>query len=148
MATPHIGCEKSDIAETVLMPGDPLRAKYIAEMMGRWCDTVIVQPFSAKLWNDEKVNGKNIIANSTLNMSKDEMKALIIKQVEERAPEQAEMIKENIDQVMEAGLLKIDMTQKDTYELQDDGWPKSIVTESTTETMGQKITTKGTVTLK
>lgn len=31
MATPHIGCEKGDIAETVLMPGDPLRAKYIAE---------------------------------------------------------------------------------------------------------------------
>ena len=31
MATPQIGCEKSDIAETVLMPGDPLRAKYIAE---------------------------------------------------------------------------------------------------------------------
>ncbi len=31
MATPHIGCEKEDIAETVLMPGDPLRAKYIAE---------------------------------------------------------------------------------------------------------------------
>lgn len=31
MATPHIGCEKEDIAKTVLMPGDPLRAKYIAE---------------------------------------------------------------------------------------------------------------------
>ena len=31
MDTPHIGCEKGDIAETVLMPGDPLRAKYIAE---------------------------------------------------------------------------------------------------------------------
>ena len=31
MATPHIGCEKEDIAETVLMPGDPLRAKYIAD---------------------------------------------------------------------------------------------------------------------
>lgn len=31
MATPHIGCEKEDIARTVLMPGDPLRAKYIAE---------------------------------------------------------------------------------------------------------------------
>ena len=31
MSTPHIGCEKGDIAETVLMPGDPLRAKYIAE---------------------------------------------------------------------------------------------------------------------
>ena len=31
MATPHIGCEKKDIAPVVLMPGDPLRAKYIAE---------------------------------------------------------------------------------------------------------------------
>ena len=31
MPTPHIGCEKNEIAENVLMPGDPLRAKYIAE---------------------------------------------------------------------------------------------------------------------
>lgn len=31
MATPHIGCEKKDIAKTVIMSGDPLRAKYIAE---------------------------------------------------------------------------------------------------------------------
>lgn len=31
MATPHIGCEPGDIAELVLMPGDPLRAKRIAE---------------------------------------------------------------------------------------------------------------------
>lgn len=27
----HIGAEKGDIAETVLMPGDPLRARFIAE---------------------------------------------------------------------------------------------------------------------
>ncbi len=27
----HIGAKRGDIAETVLMPGDPLRAKYIAE---------------------------------------------------------------------------------------------------------------------
>lgn len=27
----HIGAKKGDIAETVLLPGDPLRAKYIAE---------------------------------------------------------------------------------------------------------------------
>ena len=31
MATPHLGAKKGDIAETVLLPGDPLRAKYIAE---------------------------------------------------------------------------------------------------------------------
>ena len=31
MSTPHISAEKGDFAKTVLMPGDPLRAKYIAE---------------------------------------------------------------------------------------------------------------------
>ena len=29
--TPHIAAAKEDVADTVLMPGDPLRAKYIAE---------------------------------------------------------------------------------------------------------------------
>ncbi len=29
--TPHIGAQKEDFAKTVLMPGDPLRAKFIAE---------------------------------------------------------------------------------------------------------------------
>ncbi|ULJ59578.1 purine-nucleoside phosphorylase [Wielerella bovis] len=31
MATPHISAETDAFAQTVLMPGDPLRAKYIAE---------------------------------------------------------------------------------------------------------------------
>jgi purine-nucleoside phosphorylase len=31
MATPHIEAEKNQIAKTVLMPGDPLRAKFIAD---------------------------------------------------------------------------------------------------------------------
>jgi purine-nucleoside phosphorylase len=31
MATTHIGANKGDVAKTVLMPGDPLRAKFIAE---------------------------------------------------------------------------------------------------------------------
>ena len=29
--TPHIKCNKEDVSDFVLMPGDPLRAKYIAE---------------------------------------------------------------------------------------------------------------------
>ena len=33
MATPHISAEKGDFAKTVLMPGDPLRAKFIAETL-------------------------------------------------------------------------------------------------------------------
>ena len=31
MATPHNEANNGDIAKTVLMPGDPLRAKFIAE---------------------------------------------------------------------------------------------------------------------
>ena len=31
MTTPHLNAEPGDFADTVLMPGDPLRAKYIAE---------------------------------------------------------------------------------------------------------------------
>lgn len=31
MATAHINANKGDIAETILLPGDPLRAKFIAE---------------------------------------------------------------------------------------------------------------------
>lgn len=31
MTTPHIGAEVGEIAETILLPGDPLRAKFIAE---------------------------------------------------------------------------------------------------------------------
>lgn len=31
MSTPHNAAQKGEIAKTVLMPGDPLRAKYIAE---------------------------------------------------------------------------------------------------------------------
>ena len=31
MSTPHNEANKGDFAKTVIMPGDPLRAKYIAE---------------------------------------------------------------------------------------------------------------------
>ena len=31
MSTPHNSAKKEDIAKVVLMPGDPLRAKFIAE---------------------------------------------------------------------------------------------------------------------
>ena len=31
MQTPHINANPGDFAKTVLMPGDPLRAKFIAE---------------------------------------------------------------------------------------------------------------------
>ena len=94
------------------------------------------------------VNGKTIIANSVMNMTEDEMKQTIIKQVEKSAPDQAQMIKDNIDQLMSTGMLKMDHKETATYELDDDGWVKSIVVESTTETMGQQVVTKSVAKLK
>lgn len=44
-------------------------AEYLATQMGRWCDTVMVQPFKATLWDGSVVPGRNIIAS--LNPSAD-----------------------------------------------------------------------------
>lgn len=94
------------------------------------------------------VNGKNVTTNGSMNMSKDEMKALIVEKVKKLMPGQAEMIKQNIDQIMATGMLKLESKETATYELQDDGWVKSIKTESTNEALGQQTKTTATVTLK
>ncbi|MBR2151213.1 MAG: hypothetical protein IJ902_07525 [Prevotella sp.] len=94
------------------------------------------------------VNGNKVTANSSMNMTKDEMKQLIISTVEKAAPDQAAMIKQNIDQVMASGMIKFDVKETATYEIGDDGWVKSINGESTNESMGQSMSVKSTVTLQ
>ena len=94
------------------------------------------------------VNGRNVTVSGSANMSKEELKKLIIEQVEKMMPEQAEMVKQNIDQLIESGMLKLDMKETGSYEYQEDGWVKTIKTESGTEKMGQKVTVNTTVTLK
>ncbi len=94
------------------------------------------------------VNGKNIVTNSSMNMSKDELKALLISQVEKLAPAQADMIKQNIDTVIESGMLKMDMKETATYDLFDDGWVKSVTVDTTTDTMGQTAKSHTVITCK
>jgi hypothetical protein len=89
------------------------------------------------------VNGKSITTNGSMNMTKDEMKQFLISQVEKLMPGQADMVKENIDQLMNSGMLKIDAKETATYELQDDGWVKTMKVETTYNAMGQE--TKSTV---
>lgn len=38
-------------------------ARYLAKTLSRWCDTVIVQNFSTKLWDGQQVEGQNIIGS-------------------------------------------------------------------------------------
>ena len=92
------------------------------------------------------IAGKKIISNATLDMNKDELKTFIIKQVEEEAPEQAQMIKENIDMVM--GQLKFNATEKNTYELQPNNWPASITSEESKDSMGQSMKVSSVISLK
>ena len=94
------------------------------------------------------VNGKNIVTNSSMNMSNDELKALIIAQVEKAAPDQADMIKQNIDTLMKSGMLKMDMKETATYNMQDDDWVKDVTVDSTMETMGQTAKSHTVITCK
>jgi len=94
------------------------------------------------------VNGRNVTVCGSANMSKEELKKLIIEQVEKMMPEQADMVKQNIDQLIESGMLKLDMKETGSYEYQEDGWVKTIKSENVTENMGQKVTVNTTVTLK
>ena len=89
-----------------------------------------------------------IEAASAIDMKPEEMKQMIIDQVEKLMPAQAEMIKQNIDAVVNSGMLKFKMDVKDVYTLQADGWMKSITSEAISDTMGQKTTVKSTVRLK
>lgn len=107
-----------------------------------------ITPGGMKMKRHYTVNGRTIVAKSELNMSEDDLKNYIISQVEKAMPSQAEMIKQNIDMVMQSGMMKIEMTEDTTYELQDDGWVKSIKTVMNNKMMGKDIRTVSTVTMK
>ena len=92
------------------------------------------------------VNGKKITSTSTVNMTSDDMKKIIIEKVEQMAPAQAQMVKDNIDTLMESGLLKAEGTEKSSYELAEDGWVKTMTLESTSKVMQQETSTTQTIT--
>lgn len=94
------------------------------------------------------VNGNLISTKTALNMSKEDMKKYIISQVEKLMPDQAEMIKQNIDMVINNGMMKMEMEENATYELQADGWVKSIKGESNISSMGTENKVVTNVTLK
>ena len=92
------------------------------------------------------VNGKKVTSTSTVNMTQDDMKKMIIEKVEQIAPVQAQMVKDNIDTLMESGLLKAEGTEKSSYELADDGWVKTMTMESNSKVMQQETSTTQTIT--
>lgn len=64
-------------------------------------------------------------SSSVINMNKDDIKALLIQQLEQMMPEQADAVKENIDMVLESGMVKIEGDRQSTFEFFKNGWMKS-----------------------
>ena len=91
-----------------------------------------------------QVSGKKITSTSTLNMTKADLKKFIIDAVEKEAPENAEMVKNNIDTIIESGL-KVDRSEKAIYDLADDGWVKTLTVASNMNMMGQEAITNDTI---
>ena len=82
-------------------------------------------------------DGKQVKVTTTLNMSKEDMKKMIIEQVKKLAPDQAEMIEQNIDMVLQSGQLKIELNQTADYTFGDNGWLKTLTVDQKQNTMGQ-----------
>lgn len=63
MGTPHLEAKKGDIAESVLLPGDPLRAKHIAETFLE--DTVCYNQVRGMLGYTGLYKGKRVSIQGT-----------------------------------------------------------------------------------
>lgn len=90
-------------------------------------------------------DGKKIRTSGTLNMTKDEIKQLFIKQIEQSMPDQAEAVKQNIDMLMDSGMLKMDITETTDFTLRDNQWVQSLTSNVKSNAMGQDSTVETTM---
>lgn len=92
--------------------------------------------------------GKTITAMSKVDMTSDDMKKMIIEQIEQRMPAQAAAVKENIDAIISSGMLKIDGSETSVYEFQENGWLRSINYVTNMDIMGQVVKMTSEMTIK
>ena len=94
-----------------------------------------------------KKDGSTITTSARLNMTKDELKQMVIDEVSASLPaDQVEAVKQNIDMVM--GQMTFDATETATYEMMPDKWVKTLTVNSVIEMMGRKVNTNTRVSLK
>ena len=90
----------------------------------------------------------SIQTTSTTDITPQELKQMIVGQAEKLMPEQADMIRQNIDAIISSGMMKFKIDAKDVYTFQTDGWVSGITSEMNSDTMGQKSTIKSTIRIK
>jgi len=92
-----------------------------------------------------KKDGSALTTSAKINMSKDELKQMVIAQIEKTMPDQVEIVKQNIDMMMDQ--MKFDATEKATYEFGTDGWVRSLTVETQQDALGQKTSQTTTIRL-
>lgn len=92
--------------------------------------------------------GKTVKVNSKMNLSRDELKALVLEQVKKNAPDQYEMIAQNIEMVLSSGMVKMESNGNDTYTFNDKGWVEKIVSDTNQDIMGAKVSSTGEQVIK
>ena len=83
-----------------------------------------------------------IKSSSVINMEKADIKKLIIDNVKKIMPEQADMVIQNIDMLLDSGMLKFEGSRTCTYTFLPNGWLQEAEMTQKTNSMG----TEGTVT--
>lgn len=100
-----------------------------------------------KMKRTYKVNPDgSILATGVLGMTMDELKNMVISQLEKANPAQAESIKGQIDAVM--ANLKLEVTENSTYTFAPDGWVDTLQSEVSTQGMGAKTVVRSTIRLR
>ena len=100
-----------------------------------------------KMKRTYKVNPDgSILATGVLGMTMDELKNMVISQLEKANPAQAESIKGQIDAVI--ANMKLEVTDNSTFTFAPDGWVDTLQSEVSTQGMGAKTVVRSTVRLR
>ena len=100
-----------------------------------------------KMKRTYKVNPDgSILATGVLGMTMDELKNMVISQLEKANPAQAESIKGQIDAVI--ANLRLEVTENSTFTFAPDGWVDTLQSEVSTQGMGAKTVVRSTVRLR
>ena len=100
-----------------------------------------------KMKRTYKVNPDgSILATGVLGMTMDELKNMVISQLEKANPAQAESIKGQIDAVI--ANLRLEVTENSTFTFAPDGWVDTLQSEISTQGMGAKTVVRSTVRLR
>ena len=139
--------EVDDILEDFIQPGDVMCLNGKTIVIG-FQEDFEMQGLKMKRTLMPAGGGKSVMEMLTSNMTPDDFKAVLMKQLEKADEATKKEAEAQIDQAIAGGQLYIKAGGKGTYVYGDDGWPTSISQDIDLDQAGQKMTEKEVTTLK